>query len=87
MTSRIQKHGWLAGHHDYLDRADEVAIGAAEESWAWPLTSADEAYINAVGTSGICRAIGVPEAAWDEISDEWCDAFRRGYIEAREHVS
>lgn len=39
----------------------------------------DGAYVNAVGAGQICRDIGLPAQAWDEIAPEWCEAFLRGY--------
>lgn len=52
-------------------------------SWAWPLAGAGEAYINTVGTETICKEVRVPPNAWDAIAELWCEAFVRGYREAR----
>ena len=73
------EHGAREGAADYVDRFNDVASGLQPETWAWPLVSADEQYINAVGTSAICRAVGVPDFAWNDICTAWCEAFCRGY--------
>lgn len=69
------------GADDYTDRADDVAAGQQDATWAWPLQTADEAYINAVGTEQICRDLGLStdDDTWTAIVGDWCDAFRRGY--------
>jgi hypothetical protein len=75
----VSAHGEREGREDYEGRAADVDRGAEPESWAWPLVGADEAYINAVMPSGICEACGLYADAWDDISDEWIAAFKRGY--------
>jgi hypothetical protein len=78
----VAAHGEQEGREDYEARAVDVASGAEPESWAWPDTGADEAYINAVTTSAICEACGLDDESWDDISDAWCAAFKRGYASA-----
>jgi hypothetical protein len=72
-------HGEREGASDYHGRASDVAAGLQSADWAWPMTSADEAYINAVGVDEICRAIGIDSSQWDEVSSAWLVAFSRGY--------
>lgn len=79
---RVRDHGYREGTADYRGRQDDVESGEAP-SWAWPLAGAGEAYINAVGTETICKEVGVPTSAWDAIAELWCEAFVRGYREAR----
>jgi hypothetical protein len=82
--TNITAHAESEGANDYTDRRADVEAGQQDESWAWPFTMADEAYINGVGVSKICEAIGVDESAWDGIAEAWCEAFRRGYEQAHE---
>lgn len=77
--AQVKAHGYHEGALDFHGRQADVAAGSEEPSWAWSLDGADEAYLNAVGTDAICRAIDLPETAWDEIASEWCKAFCRGY--------
>lgn len=79
IVARCIAHGEKEGREDYTGRAGDVAAGIQDKSWAWPFDTADEAYINAVTTSKICEEIGLPENAWNDVSDEWCAAFKRGY--------
>lgn len=83
MIAKARQHGKREGHGDYEDRANDVASGLHEASWAWPLVGADSAYINAVGTTAICAQIGIPEEAWEEVCGAWLDAFETGYKAAR----
>lgn len=86
-TNQISDHGEREGRADYLGRAQDVARGSEASEWAWPYSGADEAYVNAVGAGAICSAIGIPATAWDDIAEEWCSAFRRGYEAAhQEHL-
>lgn len=75
----VVAHAEREGADDYTDRADDVASGQQTADWAWPFSTADEAYINAIGTEAICREIGLEDDAWEEISDAWCAAFARAY--------
>jgi len=79
LIEMVTKHGEAEGRADYLGRAQDVARGTESPEWAWPLSGADEAYLGAVGTGAVCRAIGIDPALWDEVSDAWCEAFTRGY--------
>jgi hypothetical protein len=36
-----------------------------------------------VGTIALARTAGVPEGEWDDVADEWGDAFYLGYMDAR----
>lgn len=83
-ATTVSAHAEAEGRADYLGRAQDVATGAEPASWAWPLVDADDAYINAVGTSAIEAAVG---ASWDDIGDEWCAAFRRGYTAAHDEAT
>lgn len=74
----VTAHGEAEGRQDYNTRAADVARGE-DPTWAWPLADADSAYISAVGTGAICRAVGLPASAWDDVAEKWCAAFRAGY--------
>jgi len=84
--ARIVASAGSEGRRDYLGRAAEVASGSEEAEWAWPFAGADEAYLAAVGITKICRDLGLPASAWDEISDTWLRAFRAGYVQAHEEA-
>lgn len=71
-------NGEREGAADYRSRAEDVRLGEDPE-WAWPLTNADQAYIDAVGVSDICKEIGLMDLGWEDICDDWIAAFRRGY--------
>ena len=79
------QHGEREGAADYQGRAEDVDAGRENASWAWPFAGADDAYVSALGTSEICRRAGIDTDAWDEVSDAWLAAFRRGYEAA--HVA
>ncbi len=83
VLDRVRAHAAAEGRADYEGRAGDVEAGQQPESWAWPFGTADEAYINAVTTDAIIREIGVDGLEWDDIADEWCAAFKRGYVAAR----
>jgi len=80
----VRAHGRREGRADYEGRAGDVAAGQQDPEWAWPLSGADGVYFNAVGISGITNEIGIPERLWEQVSDVWLDAFRRGYVAAHE---
>jgi hypothetical protein len=79
ILTKVAAHAETEGREDYEGRAADVANGAAEDDWAWPLVDADDAYVNAVGVGAICKANGLPAEAWNEIASTWLAAFRRGY--------
>lgn len=76
---RVRQYAYTEGASDYAGRQADVDAGVEAPSWAWPVDGADEAYVNAVGTDAICRALGLPPSAWDQIASDWCEAFCRGY--------
>lgn len=86
IISLATSHAERAGQSDYLDRADDVESGQQPANWAWPLDTADEAYINAVGPEQILRDAGLPDDCWDVVVDAWCDAFCRGFRMAHDNL-
>lgn len=85
--SQVRAHARSEGEADYHGRAADVARGFEAQEWAWPLDGADDAYISAVGVGHICAMVRVPVDRWEAISDDWCAAFREGYIAAHEAAS
>jgi hypothetical protein len=89
----VRAHGETEGIEDYLQRAGDVAAGLCDVDWAWPFETADSAYISAVTPHTIVCEIfdmdrvetdcDVTDEIWEEISEEWCGAFERGYRAAR----
>lgn len=84
LFAAVRAHATKEGIEDYLQRSGDVDTGNFADTWAWPFDTADEAYLNAVGTTQICREIGIPVEAWEEISDVWLEAFAAGYKAAHE---
>lgn len=80
MKCKVTVHAEREGRDDYTGRAQDVAFGSEPEAWCWPYRGADEAYINAVGIEGILSATGTQD--WSTVNDAWCDAFKRGYVDA-----
>jgi hypothetical protein len=80
----VRGHGFREGKADYEGRAQDVAAGLAEPQWASAFIDADEAYINAVGSSKISADIGIPKRLWPHVEDAWAEAFKRGYTTAHE---
>lgn len=81
MLAKVAAHAAKEGAEDYTARASDVACGDDAE-WAWPFATADEAYINAMGTDSICRDLKLPDSAWDEIQETWLDSFESAYVAA-----
>lgn len=79
VLERARTHGEAEGRADHDARQDDVDSGQQSASWVWPFVDADDAYLGAVGSSGICKEIGIPVEAWDEIASSWLTAFRAGY--------
>lgn len=80
---RAIEHATLAGADDYRVRAADVASGRESPEWAWPPSGADEAYLNAIAASQICREAGISIDEWDGVRDAWAAAFMAAYKAAR----
>jgi len=73
------------GAEDYNSRVADVAAGQCDADWAWPpyqpgaADGVDGEYISAVGPDQICADLGIDPRSWDEIAEDWCEAFVTGY--------
>ncbi len=81
ILEHVRAHADHEGREDYRGRAEDVAAGREPLAWAWPPNDPDEAYINAIGTSAICKQLVLPEESWSEIAETWCTAFVDAYTD------
>lgn len=79
IRARVSAHGLREGRKDYAHRGRNFST-----AWQGLHGRADEAYLDAIGSDAIMRAIGLPKRLWDHVSDTWHRAFKRGYSAAQD---